>query len=358
MAIQRSKSLRRGFRYKPMVRDHIGQWMKSHTWDRKIDAEAEERELLEARDKGTYRRERYAPLSFHDAAHAWFDDLERRECSFGYMCSVKGNMNRYLIPHLGELDIKSIVPSDISALIKKLLDKGVKPKTINGALKDLRTMFNFHVEEESIISNPVKKKHKIKLLQGERVEIVWTLEEATRFLEYADKKYSGECRWPYLMYKIALNAGLRYGEIIALEYEDFDFENSRIKISKSYNQKIKEIVTPKSKRVRYAPLSPDLAEEVRRYHITSGPLFYNRKKRRYQSYNTFRSIHYLRDIEQAGVRKTKFHNCRRFFVMNFLMGGGIEAQLRKIVGHASRQMTDLYNSQVEDMSEIGRMVQV
>jgi len=341
-----------------MVRDHLGQWMKSRTWDRKIDAEAEERELLEARDKGVYRRERYAPLSFHDASQAWFADLERRECSVGYMGRVAGNLRLHLVPYLGKMDIKGIVPSDISSLVKKLLDNGVRPKTVNGALKDAKTMFNFHVEEDNIISNPVKKKHKVKILEEENVEIVWTQEEAERFLEYADKKYEGEKRWPYLMYKIALNAGLRYGEIIALEREDFDFENSRIRISKSYNQKLGGIVTPKSGRARYAPLSPELADEIRQYYITSGPLFYNRKKGRYQSYNTFRSIHYLKDIEQAGVRKTKFHNCRRFFVMNFLMGGGVEAQLRKIVGHASRQMTDLYNPQIEDMSEIGKMVQV
>lgn len=359
MAIIKSNNPRKGIRYKPWVRDLDGQWMRSHTWDKKTDADKEERELLSSREKGAYRQNRYAPLPFVEAAEKWLKDIEQRRCSMAHIYKTRHNVERYLTPCLEHLDLKQITPSDISALVNKLANENVKPLTINGALCDLRALFNFHIEEENVDSNPVKKKHKMRILD-DSPEVVWTPDEAQKFLDQACKTHLGERRWPYLIYKIALNTGMRYGEIIALERSDFDFVNSKVKISKSYDLKAHIVKMPKSGKVRFAPLPKELADEVESYCAINKifrELFVD-KSGQYRSYSTFRNIHYFKDIARAGVRKTKFHNSRRFFIKHYIERGGNEAQLRKIVGHACQRMTDWYNTQDENMTPLADVVSI
>ncbi|MCW1000631.1 site-specific integrase, partial [Streptococcus anginosus] len=41
--------------------------------------------------------------------------------------------------------------------------------------------------------------------------------------------------------------GCRYGEAVALEWSDIDFNNATINITKTYNRIVKQVGTPKSK---------------------------------------------------------------------------------------------------------------
>jgi integrase len=117
---------------------------------------------------------------------------------------------------------------------------------------------------------------------------------------------------------------------------------------------------PKNGKVRYAPLSQELADEVKRYVSEckiSKELFMN-KKNEYYSYNTFRKCYFFKDIAETGIRKTRFHNCRYFYVREYLQKGGVEAQLRKIVGHACQRMTDRYNTLPKNMNPLAQVMSI
>lgn len=354
MATQILKSKNKGTRYKPLVMGPEGKWMCSHTWDRKVDAEREERELLSLRDKGA-NSNIFAPLPFSEAADIWLRDCEKR-VGLSQRKRIKMYINNYFLPYFGNRDIKRIKPSDIASFVHEVSKNDIASATINSVVTSLKAMFNFHIEEDNIGSNPVKKKHRV----GTGIQkdiIVWTPDEAVRFLEYANKKYSGARRWMYLVYKIGLNTGMRYGEIIALEKGDFDFDKSTIRISKSHCSISGEVKTPKNGKARTAPLSPSLAEEIKKYLIDNqifGPLFL-KKNEEYYSYFAFHKA-YKKDVKSAGVRTTKFHNVRRFYITQYVQRGGSEPQLRKIVGHGSVGMTDLYTAQLEDMKNLGSII--
>lgn len=358
MAIVKLISKMRGIRYRPRIRDIDGQWMKTHTWERLADAKKQERELLAAKDRGTYRRSRFKPLPFDEAAREWIADIGHRELSLSYTLRIEQYIKNHLVPYFGSWDIKEIRPSNIASLIDKLKRKGLTANTINSVVKSLKAMFNFHIEEENLLCNPVKKKCLIKQNNVSKEEIVWTPEEAERFMTYTDQKYQATKRWAYLVYKIATNTGMRRGEIFALELTDFDFKNSRIRVNKSLCARSLKIKPPKNGRTRYPPLSPGLALEVRKYAMMMkrrGPLFVDYQGR-YYSFHTFRNCHWVKDVAEAEVPRTKFHNLRRFFIRESLRKGVREAELRKIVGHGSRDMIDLYMSQLEDMKEVAQLV--
>lgn len=354
MAVVRTKSLKKGYRYKPMVKDAKGAWMRSHTWGRIIDARREESELMRLKDSGA-KANTLAPLPFSEAATMWMEDCERR-VSKQRRDSVEQFVRNHFLPFFGDRNIKRIKPSDIVEFISVLKDKELAAESINSILRALKAMFNFHIEENNIAMNPIKRKHRV-LDNNTKPIIVWTVEEVSKFLEYADKRYQNEDRWMYIYYKIALNTGMRLGEIAALDKADIEYENSRIRVSKSFCASTKEIKAPKNGKTRYAPLPQKLAEEIRQYIIDYrifGALFLD-VHGSYRSTNTIEK-RYKRDNEASGVRKTKFHNMRRFFITHYGERGGTEAQLRKIVGHGSVQMTDLYTVQREKLDDISRLV--
>ena len=359
MAIWESNSKQRGIRYKPMVRTLDGEWMKSHTWHKKLDAKKEERELLVERDKGVYGRHNFKPIPFPQATDAWLSDIENRGGSIGYLVGLKQHVNNHILRFFGTTDIKQIRPSQISAFMKCLQDKGIAPVTVNSVIKSLRAMFLFHIEEDNISYNPVKRKFRVSRIEREPT-VVWTRQEAERFLSYTDNKYKTHKRWVFLIYKIAANCGLRFGEIIALERSDFDFENKRIRISKAFSTAAMAIKTPKNGKARYTTLSPALATEIQKYIVDNQKFahLFKDEEGNYYSYNTFRWMHYVKDVIESGVRKTKFHNLRRFFNRQYLENGGTEVHLRKIMGHAGREMTDLYFSQQENMTELAKIVNI
>ena len=54
----------------------------------------------------------------------------------------------------------------------------------------------------------------------------WTLEEAQKFLEHAKGKYEGTSQeYIYVLYLLALNTGMRFGEMLALKWSAVDFRN-------------------------------------------------------------------------------------------------------------------------------------
>jgi len=151
---------------------------------------------------------------------------------------------------------------------------------------------------------------------------------------------------------------MRFCEALALEKADFDFENNRIRINKSFCSYAKNIKLPKNNTTRFAPLSPILAEELKDYFVknqTFGSLFKNGNDK-HHSYDKIRHGHYLGDVKAAGVRFCNLHNLRRFFITQYVENGGGEAQLRKIVGHASESMTDLYLVQPENLGKVASIV--
>lgn len=355
MAITKYKSKNKGTRYKALVEAKPGQWFKSRTWDRLIDAKKEEAKLIELRgqNKGA---DHFSPRPFTRVSQMWYQDCANRKCSAAHLASVEQNLRNHLLPFFGDKDVKVIRPSDVTAFVGSLSQKGLANATVNSILTDLKALFNFLLEDDSIHSNPVKKRHKLPPHEINN-KPVWSSEQAKLFLDYADKKYQVEKRWVYIAYLIASTSGLRFGEIMALEKSDFDFDNHRIRVSKAFCSTSKQLKTPKNGKTRHAPLAQRVADEVKQYcvenHIFGG--LFVKAGCGYIPYNTFREI-YLHDMKGAKVPITKFHNLRRFFIRHALENGIPEAEIRKACGHGSIQMTDLYYVQKEDLCALAKVI--
>lgn len=357
MSIRRTIT-KKGFRYKCMIWDqNLNAFMRSRTHGRRIDAEQEERMLIDAKNKG-YGENIFTPLHFDQAAQQWLDDCRRRNRAPSHIVHLEQHVRNHMVPFFQKTDVKRIKPSNIGAYTECLSKKELANVTINGALTILKSLFNFHIEEGNIAMNPVKRNHRLAASNRSNKPVL-TNDEVKRFLEYTDAKYQGTRRWQHVFYKIAVSTGARFGEILALDLKDFDFDNSRITISKSFCSVSRKIKLPKNNKTRYAPLPSQLAEEVKTFIAAqeiAGPLFLNSDGK----YFTHGAVDQNRisDMKGAGVRITTLHNFRRWFCNAFIEQNGNPIHLRKIVGHASEEMTDHYTTLNEDLATVSALVNV
>ncbi len=340
--------------YRVVVRQY-GRKIHSRVFKSKREALNEEKLMTAEVMKGRSLAAQYTALPLHKAYDLWFKE-RIAEGGFKYRVNIASIFRNHVLPFFGNRDARAIRADDVFEFREHLISKELSRITINNVLKSLKRLFTHLIEEERLQANPVKKKHILTNLHKD--ELIWTREECARFLDFAKRKYQDTHRGVYLMYKIAANCGMRWGEIAALHVDDLDFGHSRIRINKSWCQVGKVIKLPKSGRVRFAALPTNLAQELREYLETDnvGGILFKSHRGSYSSYNTFRNMHWIPDTKAAEVPYTKFHNLRRFYCTMFIQNGGSEATLRKLVGHQDKRMTDLYMSLGSDYSTLAQTV--
>jgi integrase len=131
---------------------------------------------------------------------------------------------------------------------------------------------------------------------------------------------------------LALMTGMRQGEILLLEWDDIHYREEIIAVRAKL----------KGGSVRYVPLVPELAAELRRYPRTIGqdrifPLKKDVKGERQRVEKSFAQV-----LEIAGIREFRFHDTRHTFASWYMMNGGDLYELAKILGHSNIKMTERY----------------
>ncbi|MFB0564625.1 MAG: tyrosine-type recombinase/integrase [Candidatus Aminicenantaceae bacterium] len=156
-------------------------------------------------------------------------------------------MHANLIPYFSELEIAKITPLLLEWFIAKRLDDGVKKSTINRNLACLRKMLNKAIDWDYLRENPVKK---VKLFSEKEYikERVLTAEEEEKLLNACSEHIK-----PVII--IALHSGLRFGELISLQWKNISFENIQIKVEKTISGK-----------TRYVPINKTLLKILKSLH--------------------------------------------------------------------------------------------
>ena len=208
-------------------------------------------------------------------------------------------------------------------------NQGVSPKTLNEYLGAIRALLNWMVKRNRLGENPLRS---VELLatNGEQVKPrrAFTDEEMQKLLNVAGERK--------IVYLIAVETGLRNGEVRALRVGDvhLDDGNPRIEARAS---------TTKNGKAAIIPLRADLAEQLREYfkdHPLSPPdslfggVFWKRRQFRY-------------DLKAAGIPlvdnnglRVDFHSLRHTFCTNLQRGGTGQRVLMELMRHSDRRLSD------------------
>ena len=148
----------------------------------------------------------------------------------------------------------------------------------------------------------------------------------------------------YELFLLELATGLRRGEVLALRWDDLDFETGVLHIKRQvYRANGKLVVSaPKTKAaLRTIILPPVLAGVLEEYRqqVDSRWMFPSPSKEDspLDPATVRKRLHTI--LEHAGCRKVRFHDLRHLFVTTALENGMDVKTLSTIIGHVSAKTT-------------------
>ncbi len=267
----------------------------------------------------------------------------------------------HLIKDLGEYELEKLKSNILQDFLLKKIEETYSTNTIKGIVSVLKQALRLAITLEFIDKEYCSN---IKMPSSEEKEIsVFTKKEQqvieTFCLNHKKRNYIGIV--------ICLYTGIRLGELLALTWDDIDFNSNLLTINKtSYSAKVDgktQIIVdkPKTKKSnRVIPLPNQLAKLLRiikkesnsKYVITTRNLG-RVGNRSYQ--RTFKFI-----LKKVNVLYRNFHSLRHTFATNAIELGMDVKTLAEILGHTNAMITlnryshSLLNYKIEMMNKLGK----
>jgi integrase len=242
-----------------------------------------------------------------------------------------------IVPVIGGKRLGDVQRRDVQRIADDLLAEGRDPSTIRNALMPLRVIYRRAVEDGDVAVNPCTNL-RLPAVRGRRERIA-SPEEAQRLLAALPERDRP-------IWATALYAGLRRGELMALRWEDVDLAAGVIRIERSYDDKGRVEIEPKSRAgQRTIPivgaLRDVLVEHKARQRRDGGLVFGSSAEAPFQPSNLWRRAQ--RAWNRADFEPISLHEARHTFA-SVLIAAGVNAKaITTYMGHASIQTTyDLY----------------
>jgi integrase len=259
---------------------------------------------------------------------------------------------------LGDKALDQIRLADVETWRTKRLKAGRKPSTLNRDTNALKAALQRAVDWELIEANPLAR---LKPLKVDKQPIVRYLSDAeekrlTRALKARDDAARAARRrtnahrakrdleqlpaigtycdnlTPLVL--LALNTGLRRGELLGLSWGDVDLRHKRLTVRGEGT---------KTGQSRHVPLN-DTAVEVLKAHrgevrpLKTLPVF-----GRHEFKKAWATV-----LADAQIENFRFHDCRHHFASKLVMAGVPLFTVGKLLGHANTQMTERYSHLAPD----------
>lgn len=301
------------------------------------------------------------PKTLNDWLSIYLDDISK-EITINTFNNYNSYIFRHIVPVLGEYKLTELTAPIIKKYILEKLsngriritgeEKGLSTKTVKEHFTLLKKALDKAVEEGEMYYNPC---HSISFPKQIKPEVhALEQEEQEKLESHIHARFEPNSN---LTAKVALYAGLRNGEVCALQIKDIDSKNSMISVSKTlYRTKTAsgktEIIVSKTKnkRQRFVPITKGLMDDLKTYIATmpeemrNNPEQYVFTNQRGNPLEPKRLLcHFKKLLKEAGLQDIKFHNLRHTFATRCLECGIDMKIVSKVLGHSTIQITaDLY----------------
>ncbi len=263
---------------------------------------------------------------FSQFAWYWFDVYVKTNNKYSEIINKEGLLRVHLIPFFGKTKLDCINNQMVEKYKREKQKTKLCNKSINNQLTILRKCLDTAVEWQILENMP-----RIKLLKTPPNKFDYLNEEECEILL---NNSSGNLHDLILL---ALNAGLRFGELIALTWKDVDFNKKILSINKAVARG--RLGTTKSNKNRHIPLTNSVLE-----------MFHNRKRDNeliFSENDTFlvqakyvKKIHKLcKDLE---FRRIGWHVLRHTFASHLAQKGISLKAIQELLGHSDIQTTMRY----------------
>lgn len=291
---------------------------------------------------------------------AWFEywiSIKEKTVRPNTVRNYRERYHRNISKVIGKMLLIDVKPIHCQKIFSYMADEGYKTTTIYQTRITLYNMLDFAKENDVIINNPCKKSVKSDMGQPSDKKEALTIDVQRKFLEAArDQSYENQ-------YRFVLQTGLRTGELVGLKWDDVDFKNKTLTISRTmeYRYKVGEwrIGPPKSESgYRTVPLTDEAirilkAQKEKNSKIKVIPMewadqvFLCRKGKPVK--NSTYDTALFKICDKVGIKRFSMHVLRHTFATRCIEAGMMPKTLQKILGHSNIGITmNLYVHITED----------
>lgn len=261
-------------------------------------------------------------------------------------------INRYLRPVFGEKSVKTIAGEEVQSFINRIQEE-LSAKTVHEIYRCLRAVFELAIENKIIEKNPCEKvilppKEKAKAMSlsiEDQEKLENTLGQSSKALDIA--------------ILLALNLGLRLSEVIALRWQDIQFNENVVTIRHSMeripasdgNKTVAHLGTPKTQSSqRKIPLEFEFSKCLKEYFqrqtsVQKRPDAFVVGKKDGNSYHG-RTIerHFKKRLKELMISESyTFHSLRHSFATRAMESGVVIKVISALLGHSqTATTTDIY----------------
>jgi integrase len=304
-------------------------------------------------DLGVFASDEKVP-TFGSYADKWLKNYARVECKTSTADGYEGVIEQYLRPRFGNRALDQIKRDDIKAMINELIAKELSRNTVRNALCVIRGIFNDAIEAGIVEVNPAARLGRFTRT-AKRTEvkgISLTPVEAEQFLQAAKEI----CPEYHPLFLMALRAGLRRGELVAVQWGDIQFGKDEHDANRftivQHNYVRREHTTTKSKKSRRVDLSRELRRvliELRdrrlldaflkgKNDISDEFVFLSPEGSILDPDNLYHR-YFQSVLAKAGLRKIRLHDLRHTFGSLLIQSGASIVYVKEQIGHSSIQVT-------------------
>jgi integrase len=289
----------------------------------------------------------------------WLEDVRNtvRQSTFeGYEYAIRPHIK----PALGRIKLKDLSPAHVRWFYRERLDSGLAPATVHKLHVVLHKALKAAVAD-GLIPRNVTAELKLPRITREEIDPL-DQDEARRLLE-ASRGDRLEA-----LYVLALNTGMRQGELLALKWDDVDLERGVLRVRRTLTHSGKAFVLgePKSKKSRRTIRLTGGAVQALKEHLSRQLEEMERMGSLYQpgghifateagtiiNPSNLRNRSFKPLLKRAGLRPIRFHDLRHTCATLLLSKDVNPKIVSEMLGHSSIAITlDTYSHVLPNMRD-------
>ena len=299
-------------------------------------------------------------MPFGEWVEFWYENYSKPMLRPSSQRSYEDFIRLYIRPKLGSVPLNKLTMNDLQQFFNWMRKDGrtLHRESRGGGLSDnmvrnchslCRRALEKAVAERLIVKNPIEE-CKAPPIRRKEMHLL-SREELQKLLIQA------RAEGYYEVFLLELTTGPRVGELMALQWDDLNFNTGELRIERQVYRTKEELLIqePKTKAsIRTVILPPPVVEALKEYKktVSSRWMFPSPKKEDAPLAPAAASHRLSKILSHAGCKKVRFHDLRHVFATNALEHGMDVKTLSTIIGHVSSATTlNVYAHVTDDMQK-------
>lgn len=310
-------------------------WKTMPKGSTKKNARDKMREIEDRLLRGVWLPDRKVPI-FEKIAQDWLE-YKKPNLRASTWRMYKGHVARHY-EDIKDIKINRITTAKVEKFITDRLDNDANITTLRKLIVTFNQIMNYAVRHKYIDYNPVRDAERPKgqgKVEDKAIRVLTPGEINALFESTKDLKFR-------TMFKLAIMSGARQGELFGLQWTDIDWDNSQIKIRRTFNNGA--WYKPKSKTsYRRIDIGPIMLADLRKWRLACPRnehdlVFPNTQGQPMNHSNLFRK-HFWPALKAAKLPKIRFHDLRHTFASLLIEQGENIKYIQNQIGHSSSMLT-------------------